>query len=91
MNEDAAKTIQEFEEIIKNKKSDIVWFKIFQIFKEKESFVNMVLNLNMSKLTIIFQSALKKLIDDYPKRLVAVFLLFFKKFEIDKRNMQRKH
>ena len=90
MNEDAAKTIQEFEEIIKNKKSDIVWFKIFQIFKEKESFVNMVLNLNMSKLTIIFQSALKKLIDDYPKRLVAV-LLFFKKFEIDKRNMQRKH
>ena len=91
MNEDAAKTIQEFEEIIKNKKSDIVWFKIFQIFKEKESFVNMVLNLNMTKLTIIFQSALKKLIDDYPKRLVAVFLLFLKKFEIDKRNMQRKH
>ena len=91
MNEDAAKTIQEFEEIIKNKKSDIVWFKIFQIFKEKESFVNMVLNLNMSKLTIIFQSALKKLIDDYPKRLVTVFLLFFKNFEIDKRNMQRKH
>ena len=48
MNEDAAKTIQEFEEIIKNKKSDIVWFKIFQIFKEKESFVNMVLNLNIN-------------------------------------------
>ena len=38
--EDAVKVIQEFEEIIKNKKSDIIWLayyqaKIFQKFKEK--------------------------------------------------------
>ena len=38
--EDAAKVIQEFEQIIKNKKSDIVWLayyqgKIFQKFREK--------------------------------------------------------
>ena len=38
--EDAAKVIHEFEEIIKNKKSDIVWLayyrgKIFQKFKSK--------------------------------------------------------
>ena len=49
--EDAAKVIHEFEEIIKNKKSDIVWLayyqgKIFQKFKSKERFVNdMVINL----------------------------------------------
>ena len=49
--EDAAKVIHEFEEIIKNKKSDIVWLayyqgKIFQKFKSKERFVNdMVTNL----------------------------------------------
>ena len=41
---DAAKFIHEFEEIIKNKKSDIVWpayyqGKIFQKFKSKERFV----------------------------------------------------
>ena len=45
--EDAAKVIQEFEEIIRNKKSDIVWLayyqgQIFQKFKEKERFVNIV-------------------------------------------------
>ena len=43
--ENAAKVIHEFEEIIKNKKSDIVWLayyqgKIFQKFKSKERFVN---------------------------------------------------
>ena len=43
--EDAAKVIPKFEEIIKNKKSDIVWLayyqgKIFQKFKSKERFVN---------------------------------------------------
>ena len=45
--EDAAKVIQEFEEIIRNKKSDIVWLayyqgQIFQKFKEKERFVSIV-------------------------------------------------
>ena len=40
--EDAAKVIHEFEEIIKNKKSDIVWLayhqgKIFQKFRSKKT------------------------------------------------------
>ena len=39
INEDAVKAIQEFEEIIQNKKSDIVWLayyqdQVFQKFKE---------------------------------------------------------
>ena len=71
--EDAAKVIQEFEEIIKDKKSDIVWLaycqgKIFQKFKEKEQFVsNMVLKFKVSKSTIVFKIGLSRLIDDYPK------------------------
>ena len=39
-SEDAAKIVQEFEQIIKNKKNDIIWLtyhqgQIFQKFKEK--------------------------------------------------------
>ena len=71
--EDAAKVIHEFEEIIKNKKSDIVWLayyqgKIFQKFRSKERFVNdVVTKFKVSKSTIVFKIALCKLIDEYPK------------------------
>ena len=69
-------------QIIKNKKSDIVWLtyyqgQIFRKFKEKESFVSMVLKLNVSKL---FEIALKKLIDDYPRiKHSSLSLHYFKK------------
>ena len=76
-NKDALKVIQgscaqEFEDIIKSKKNDIIWLfyyqdQIFQKFKEKESFLSMNLKLNVSKSTIIFKIALSKLIEDYPK------------------------
>ena len=71
-SEDAVKAIQEIEEIIKNKKNDIIWLayyqsQIFQKFKEKESFVSMVLKASVSKPTIIFKIVLKKFIDDYSK------------------------
>ena len=91
-SEDALKVIQELEQIIKNKKSDIVWLayyqgQIFQKFKEKESFVSMFL-----KLTIIFKSAFKNLIDDYPKiKDSSLPLHYLKKIiEIDQRDMRRK-
>ena len=64
-NEDAIKAIQEFEQIIKNKKSDNVWLayyqgQIFQKFREKERFVNdMVLKFQLSKSTIVFKIALR--------------------------------
>ena len=67
--EDAAKVNHEFEEIIKNKKSDIVWLsyhqgKIFQKFRSKEGFVNdMVSKFKVSKSTILFKIALSRLID----------------------------
>ena len=55
-NEEDAKVIQEFEEIIKNKESDIVWLayyqgKIFQKFREKVQFVsNMFLKFKVKKI-----------------------------------------
>ena len=84
--EDVAKVIHEFEEIIKNKKSDIVWLayyqgKIFQKFKSKERFVNdMVTKFKVSKSTIVFKIALCKLIDEYPKiKNSSLSLHYFKK------------
>ena len=71
--EDAVKAIQIFEQIIQNKKSNIVWLayyqgQIFQELREKERFVgDMVLKFLTSKSTIAFQIALKKLINDFPK------------------------
>ena len=71
--EDAAKVSHESEEIIKNKKSDIVWLayyqgKIFQKFKSKERFVNdMVTKFKVSKSTIVFKIAFCRFIDEYPK------------------------
>ena len=84
--EDAAKVIHEFEEIIKNKKSDIVWLayyqgKIFQKFRSKERFVNdVVTKFKVSKSTILFKSALSRLIDKYPKiKNSSLSLHYFKK------------
>ena len=66
--EDAAKVIHKFEEIIKNKKSDIAWLacyyqgKIFRKFRSKERFVNDVATkFKVSKSTIVFKIALSKL------------------------------
>ena len=83
--EDAVKAIQEFEEIVKNKKSDIIWLayyqgQIFKKFKEKERFISMVLKFTVSKSTIMFKIALRKLIDDYPKIKNSLLSLhYFKK------------
>ena len=84
--EDAAKVIHEFEEIIKNKKSDIVWLayyqgKIFQKFRSKERFVNdVVTKFKVSKSTIVFKITLSKLIDKYPKiKNSSLSLHYFKK------------
>ena len=64
--EHATKVNQEFEEIIKNKKSDKVWLayyqgKIFQKFREKERFVSdMILKFKVSKSTIMFKTGLSR-------------------------------
>ena len=71
-SEDVAKVVQEFEQIIKNKKCEIIWLTyhqghIFQKFKEKERFVSMVSQFGVTKSTIVFEIALFKLIGNYPK------------------------
>ena len=59
--------------------------QIFQKFRENERFVSdMVSKFKVSKSIIVFKIALKKLIDDFPKRLIVVPSLIFKKPEIDK-------
>ena len=84
--DDSAKFIHKFEEIIKNKKSDIVWLayhqgKIFQKFRSKERFVNdMVSEFKVSKSTIVFKIALSRLIDEYPNIKDSLLSLhYFKK------------
>ena len=97
-NEGAIKVIQDFEQIIQNKKNDIVWLaycqgQIFQKFREKERFItDMVLKFHVSKSTIVFKIALKKLIDDFPKikNSSLSLLYFFKKLEINKRKSVQK-
>ena len=77
--------MQEFEEIIKNKKRDIIWLayyqgQIFKKFKENERLVSMVYKFNVSKSTIMFKIALSKLIDDYPKiKNLSLSLHYFNK------------
>ena len=72
--EDAAKVIQEFEEIIRNKKTHIVWLpyhqgKILQKFRLKERFVkDIVSKFKISKSAIVFKIILSRLIDDYPPK-----------------------
>ena len=86
-NEDAVKAVQEFEQIIQNKKSNIVWLayyqgQIFQKFTEKERFVSgMVLKFHVSKSSIVFKIAWKKLIENFPKIKNSLLSLhsFFKK------------
>ena len=80
--EDASKVIHEFEDMIKNKKSDIVWLayhqdKIFQKFRSKERSVNdMVSKFQVSKSTIVLKITLSRLIDEYPKLKDSLLSLY---------------
>ena len=71
--EDATKVIHKFKEIIKNKKSDIVWLayhqdKILQKIRSKERSGNdIITKFKVSKSTIVFKIVLCRLIDEYRK------------------------
>ena len=72
-NEDAIKVIKDFEQIIQNKKSNIVWLayyqgQISQKFREKERFISdMALKFHVSKSTIVFNIALKNQLMTFQK------------------------
>ena len=84
--EDVAKLVLEFEQIIKNGKSDIIWLtyhqgQIFQKFKEKWWFASMVLQFCVSKLTRVFRIAFFKLINNYPEiKNSSLSLHYFKRY-----------
>ena len=85
-SEDTIKVIQDFEQIIHNKNSDIVGLgyyqgQKFQKFRQKERFLSdMVSKFKVSKSKIVFKIVLRKLIDDYSKiKNSSLSLHYFKK------------
>ena len=65
--EDAANIIKQYEEILRTKRIDIIFVayyqgKLFELFKEKEKFIQMVSQWKIDKSAIIFQINIFKLI-----------------------------
>ena len=65
--EDAANIIKQYEEILRTKRIGIIFVayyqgKLFELFKEKEKFIQMVSQWKIDKSTIIFQISIFKLI-----------------------------
>ena len=87
--EKAAKVIQEYENIIKTKKKEIVSIayyqgRVFKKFKDREKFVKLVSQLGIHKTTIIFKANAFKLCEKYPKLLgSSIGLGFFKNYYKD--------
>ena len=85
-SEDSMKVVEEFEQIIKNKKIDIIWLAyhqglLFQKFKEKERLISMILQFSVSKSTIVFKIASFQLINNYPKiKNSSLSLHYFKRY-----------
>ena len=93
--EDSAKVIQEFKEIIRSNRNNIIRLAyqqgmIFRKYKKRENFVRLLANL-VSKSTIFFKIAIVKLINEYPKmKNSALHLNFFEEeYEKYKRDIQR--
>ena len=64
--EDAANIIKQYEEILRTKRIGIIFVayyqgKLFELFKEKEKFIQMVSQWKIDKSTIIFQISIFKL------------------------------
>ena len=65
--EDAANIIKQYEEILRTKRIDLIFVayyqgKLFELFKEKEKFIQMVSQWKIDKSAIIFQINIFKLI-----------------------------
>ena len=85
-SEDVVKVVQKFEQLIKNKKSDVIWLtyhqgQVFQKFKEKYQFVSMVLQFGVNKSAVVYKIALFELINNYPKiKNLALTLPYLKRY-----------
>ena len=90
---DAGKVIQEFEQIIRSNKKNILWLTyqqsiIIQTFKEKDKFAKMITVLSVCKQTFSFKIAIVGLINQYPKIKNSSLCLYFlkKHMEVMKEN-----
>ena len=69
---------------IRSKKSNMLWLayqegQIFEKFKAKENFIDMIKNLGFSKSTITFKIYIVKFVNKYPRmRKSSLFLHFLK-------------
>ena len=71
-SKDTVAVIREFEDIIKSKNKIIIWIayqqgKMFQRFKEKEKFIKMITEFDVSRSTILLKISIAELVDKYPK------------------------
>ena len=84
--EKAEEITKRYEDIIKTKKKGIINVayhqgKVFEKYKQKEKFANIVSELRIHKSTIIFEINVFKLCEKYPKLLKSsIGLGFFKKY-----------
>ena len=80
--EEAAKVIQEYENIIRTNKKGIIQIafhqgKVFKKFKDKEKFITLVSRLGIHKTTIMFKINIFKLCEKFPKLLKSSIGLGF--------------
>ena len=91
--QEARKIIEEWEDIIKTSKKNIIRFayepgNIFKKFKEHTKFKNLVEQFKMNKSTIILKTNIIKLLDKYPKMLTwPITLNFLKSYHQDIKNI----
>ena len=85
--EDAANIIKQYEEILRTKRIGIIFVayyqgKLFELFKEKEKFIQMVSQWKIDKSTIIFQMSIFKLIQKPSKQMKSLVTLTFLKNQL---------
>ena len=92
-----AKVIQEYANIIKTKKKGVVSIayhqgQVFKKFKERKMFINLVSQLAIHKITIIFIITVFKLGQKYPKLLTSsTGLRFFQIYHKDIKTVCKKN
>ena len=83
-SEEAVEVVNKIEKIIRSNKCRILWLaypkgKIFEIFKAKEKFINLVNNFNISRSTMAFKISIVKFLNKYPKMKKSSLSLHFLK------------
>ena len=91
--EEAAKVIQEYENIIRTNEKGIIQIafhqgKVFKKFKDNEKFITLVNRLGIHKTTIIFKKNVYKLCERHPKLLKSsIGLCFLENYYKDNREI----